>query len=230
MPTTIEALIIIALVLSPGFVFARVASGVIAFAREPGDVRFLLPTITCGTFVHIVLSWWTVRIVEFYRDDALGDHPLQVVFWGFVLVFAAPAFLGVCAGQIANLRIVNDWLDVIGLGYVDRMPSAWDYMIRSDRPGFARVHLKDGRSIGGVFFDQSFASTTPERADLFLEELWQLDDKGAFVAPLPETQGVWIAHDVMEYVELYVPTTKESDTNEQATGDVSPGQTGAIAG
>ncbi len=225
MPTTIEALIIIALVLSPGFVFARVASGVIAFAPEPGDLRFLLPTITCGTFVHIVLSWWTIRIVDFYRADALGDHALQVVFWGFIVVFATPAVLGVSAGQIVNLRRVNDWLDVIGLGYIDRMPSAWDYMIRSDRPGFARVHLKNGRSIGGVFFDQSFASTTPQRADLFLEELWQLDDKGGFVAPLPETQGVWIAHDVMEYVELYLPTTTEGDAHELATGDVSPGQT-----
>lgn len=223
MPTTIEALIIIALVLSPGFVFARIASGVIAFAREPGDLRFLLPTITCGTFVHIVLSWWTVRIADVYRDDALGDHPFQVVSWGFVLVFAAPALLGVGIGQVANLRVVNRWLDVIGLGYIDRMPSAWDYMIRSDRPGFTKVHLKDGRCIGGVFFDRSFASTTPGRADIFLEELWQLDDTGGFVAPLPDTQGVWIAHDAMESVELYLPITKEGDNDGQATSNVSPG-------
>ena len=46
MPTTIEALIIIALVISPGYVLATLASGVIEFANEPGDLRFLLPTIT----------------------------------------------------------------------------------------------------------------------------------------------------------------------------------------
>ena len=40
-------------------------------------------------------------------------------------MFAAPAALGVAAGQFANLPVVNDWLDVIGLGYIDRMPSAW---------------------------------------------------------------------------------------------------------
>jgi hypothetical protein len=221
MPTTIEALVIVALVLLPGFVLARVAGGVIAFAREPGDMRFLLPTITCGTFVHIALSWRTVQIVDHYGDGTLSNHSWQVVSWGFVLVFAAPAVLGVVAGQLANLPVIDDWLDVIGLGYIDRMPSAWDYMIRSDRPGFVRVRLKEGGMLGGVFFNQSFASNAPERTDLFLEELWQLDEYGGFVAPMPATQGVWIAHDAIERVEVYLPITTEHN-DVPASGDVSP--------
>lgn len=41
-------------------------------------------------------------------------------------------------------------------GHVDRMPSAWDYMVRQERPGFVRMHLRDGGVIGGMFFDRSF--------------------------------------------------------------------------
>jgi len=53
MPTTIEALIVIALVISPGYICVRFARDVISLSRDSGDIRFLLPAITCGTLVHI---------------------------------------------------------------------------------------------------------------------------------------------------------------------------------
>lgn len=56
MPTTIEALVIIALVISSGYVFAKLAGDVIAFGSEQSDLHFLLPTITYGTIIHIVMS------------------------------------------------------------------------------------------------------------------------------------------------------------------------------
>lgn len=87
MPTTIEALILIALVISPGYVCARFARDVISLTRDPGDLRFLLPAIACGTLVHIVIFPWSIQILDYYRHGILRDHSLEVVVWGLVTGF-----------------------------------------------------------------------------------------------------------------------------------------------
>jgi hypothetical protein len=218
MPTTIQALVIIALVISPGYVFAKLAGGVIAFAREPGDLRFLLPTITCGTVVHIVLSPWTFHIVDLYNAKNLTDHPFELVMWGIALIFVVPAILGIGIGRFSNIPWVDRQLDKVGLGYIDRTWSAWDYVLRQGRPGFMRVHLKDGSMVGGEFFAESFASTTPERADLFLERAWQLDKDGNFEQALLDGQGIWIAHDTMQYIEFFSEGNRRDQKDERETG------------
>ncbi len=214
MPTTIQALVIIALVISPGYVFAKLAGGVIAFAREPGDLRFLLPTITCGTVVHIVMSPWTFQIVDYYNSRVLTDHPTKLVLWGIALVFVVPAILGIGLGRLSNVPWVDSMLDKVGLGYTDRTPSAWDYVVRLERPGFIRVQLSEGGTVGGEYFAMSFASTRPDRADLYLEKAWQLDEAGNFQRPLADSEGIWIAHDAMKYVEFFSVGDRKEVSND----------------
>lgn len=123
-----------------------------------------------------------------------------------------PLALGIVIGSLTLLRLVDKVLDRIGLGYVDRMPSAWDYIVREPRGTYVRVHLRDGLGmVGGVFGDQSVASLDPKRADLYLQEAWRLDEEGNFVDAILDSRGVWIAHDVLVYVEFL---KEESDAGE----------------
>lgn len=216
MPTTIQALVIIALVISPGYVFARVAGDVIAFAdseSDHGDLRFLLPTVTAGTFIHLLMSFWTVRIVDYYRFDSLRNHPVELVLWGATVIFAVPVVLGIGLGRFLNLHIVDQLLDRVGLGYVDRMPSAWDYVMRLERPAYVRVYLTSGQVIGGEYASQSFASTVPNRADLYLEQLWQLDADGEFLQPIVDNWGVWISQSTIERVEFFDSGEDDEDVD-----------------
>jgi hypothetical protein len=191
MPTTLEALVIVALVLAPGYVFSLFAGEVIAFARrEQTDTSALLPTITCGTIVHAVLSPWTLRVLDYYRSDTLSAHDGELVLWGTSLVLVIPALLGVATGQVSNIDMVDQLLDKIGLGYIDRMPSAWDYVLRKEEPAFVRVYMTNGQLIAGAFSSQSFASTTPGRADICLEEAWEKDADGKLIRPIAGSSGV----------------------------------------
>jgi hypothetical protein len=203
-PTTIEALVIIALVLSPGYVFTQIARRFIAHVPESTDVRFLLTIITVGTFIQAVaFPFWTSSILRYYVNDQLLRHEREVFLWAVLVCFVLPLVLGIAVGWLTLLKPVDKALDKIGLGYVDRMPSAWDYIVRKPRGAYVRVHLRDGLGmVGGVFGDQSLASLDPKRADLYLQEAWRLDDEGNFVDPLLDSRGVWIAHDVLAYVEF----------------------------
>jgi hypothetical protein len=70
--------------------------------------------------------------------------------------------------------------------------------------GISPRTLRYGKGvIGGKFSDCSFGSLEPNRQDLYLEEAWQLDENGNFVQPFADTIGVWIAHDVMAYVQVF---------------------------
>ena len=216
MPSTIEALVIVALVLAPGYVLAFIASAVIAFVRtDRTDLAALLPTITCGSFVHAVLSPWTLRVLDFYRDDALADHSAELVLWGVMLVLIVPAALGVLAGQLLNIDAIDDQLDKIGLGYVDRMPSAWDFVIRTRDSGFVRVYLTDGNVVGGAFSSRSFGSSTSGKGDLYLEEAWMLDVLHEFVKPLVGTNGIWIASSAIGRIEFFTTPEMGSDQDDE---------------
>jgi hypothetical protein len=107
----------------------------------------------------------------------------------------------------------------IGLGYVDRLPSAWDLVARQQKGSWVKIQLKDDQGVvAGRFGDHSVASLDPRRADVYLEQAWRLDELGNFADPVVDTRGVWIAHDVMAYVLLFdrwegpdVPHNPEAD-------------------
>src|SRR5680860_484525 len=202
MPTTIEALIVIALVISPGYICARFMRDVIFLSRDPGDIRFLLPAITCGTLVHILMSWWSVGILCYYRAGEIEDHIREFIGWGVATGFVAPIVIGVGVSLIAKIPLVDKLLEKIGMGYADRLPTAWEYSLRYKRAPYVRVHLKDQVSpIGGIFGKKSFASTEPSRADLFLQEVLILNEEGQFTGERYDNWGTWISHDSILRIE-----------------------------
>ncbi len=224
MPTTLEALIIIALVIAPGFVLATFASWVTAFGERTSDLRFLLPTITAGTIIHVLLSPWTVRLVDFYDDRSLRAHNVEVILWGLVTLLLVPASLGIVTGWLSNTRPIDRLLDGIGLGYIDRMPSSWEYVMRLQRAGFVRVHLKEGGVIGGRYSGNSFAgSAAGSSPDLYLEDVWRLNDRGDFERSLLDNWGVWIAADTMQYVEFFDdPSQGGTNVTDQLSNAAGP--------
>lgn len=214
-PSTVEALVIIALVLSPGYLFTQVARRLIAHVPETTDLRFLLTIVTWGTVIQaIAFPLWTINILTFYLDDELPQHVLQIFLWVVIVCLLLPVALGIIVGRLTLLPWVDNILDKVGVGYVDRMPSAWDYVVRNSRGSWIRIYLKDGQGvIGGKFGSQSLASLDPKRADIYLEETWLLNENNDFLEPVNDSRGLWIAHDVMAFVEFL---DREEEFNEKS--------------
>ena len=90
--------------------------------------------------------------------------------------------------------------------------SAWDYVFSSRQSYWVILHLKDGRDVAGVYSNKSFTSAFPYAKDIYLEELWTLDENKKFLAPVPRSAGLWIIADEISSVEFFY---YEEDTNEQ---------------
>jgi hypothetical protein len=198
--------------------------------------------ITYGTAIQALAFpfFGTNSILDHYLDNQLRAHEREIVLWAAWVCFALPVILGIAVGLLTRWKWLDRGLDKIGMGYIDRMPSAWDYVMHQRQPGWIRIHLKDGQGlVGGVFGDRSFGSLDPQRADVYLEQAWQLDDQGGFVQVLPGTRGLWVSHDAMAYAYFYEGEDRRYAEQQQSSGpddyqtptaDAGYGQTGRTAG
>jgi hypothetical protein len=100
-----------------------------------------------------------------------------------------------------------DWLlDKVGMGYSERLPTAWEYVLRKNWTSapYVRLYLKEQPlPVGGVLGSSSFASTEGKREDLYLQELLPLDELGRFTAQRYDNWGAWFSHDSISRVEFF---------------------------
>lgn len=65
------------------------------------------------------------------------------------------------------------------------------------------MHLKDGSRIGGKYGKYSYASSYPEEDQLYLEQVYYVDENGKFEQPVPRSQGMIIRGDEILAVEFF---------------------------
>jgi hypothetical protein len=63
------------------------------------------------------------------------------------------------------------------------------------------VTLADGSTVAGIFSARSFASSDAAERDLFLEQLYRVEDDGPW-QPVPMNRGVWIRGEAIRAIEF----------------------------
>lgn len=63
--------------------------------------------------------------------------------------------------------------------------------------------MKNGSNIAGVYSVKSFTSAFPHKQDIYLEELWQLDNNQKFLTKIPRSAGLWISADEISSIEFF---------------------------
>lgn len=204
LPTSIEALLIIALVLSPGYLFTIVVRRSVAYAWETSELRLVLTTITAGTLIQLLgTPLGTIGIINHYYAGTLMQNLSDLLRWALLVCVVLPVVSGAFLGWLIARPRIDRVLERFGLGFYDRTPSAWDYAAQEHDGVWVRIHLKDNQGIiAGKFGQDSFASLDPKRPDIYLQEAWLVDEHGNFVRPIVDSLGVWVAHDVMAYAHF----------------------------
>lgn len=229
MLVSVESLIVIVLVLTPGFVFTAAVRKTVA-NLDTTAIRFIVMTVATGTLVHCITFFWSARLLRTYLDSpgSLLDQASEVLIWTVTTIFVVPLALGLLLGFLSRLHWVDRCLAWIGFSYVQRLPSAWDYVAGLNEGFYVRVHLRDSdRIVGGVYGTSSFASDERDAVDLYLEELWVLDEDGEFIAPVPTTRGAWIPRESAEFIEFLTGAEAANVTNQTTTSKADTPGTGA---
>lgn len=84
----------------------------------------------------------------------------------------------------------------------------WDYAFQraATKGAWVLVHLKGGgpqypRLVLGKYGTHSAVGQSPSAHDLYLQELWSVDDEGSPVARIDPPRSMWVAKD--EIAEIY---------------------------
>ena len=82
------------------------------------------------------------------------------------------------------------------------IPTAWDWKFANIKdPVFLLITLKNGEQFGGLFGYQSFASSTSDRRDIFLEQLYDVLEDEEWAEAQPD-KGVLIDYTEIAYIEF----------------------------
>lgn len=109
-----------------------------------------------------------------------------------------------------------------GLRY-EPTPTAWDWAVDHGAPGrgFVRVLAKDGQWKGGAYAHGSYFTTYPEPPAVYVEQAWQMDELGRFIAVQEATRGAWIPCVEALTVEFVGPV--QPSNQHQAKSYTQPG-------
>lgn len=97
---------------------------------------------------------------------------------------------------IARNRFFSKWL-------VSPVRRPWDWVFFQLESTWVIVHLHDGRKIGGIWGTRSYASSFPVKEQIYLEQIWQLDEKGKFIRPSKGSRGMILLGHNISSIEFF---------------------------
>jgi hypothetical protein len=172
----------------PGFITLWVYDFFTAAPRRDWS-QSVLEVVAYSLLNYLALSWVSIFLnpggLSLYswisliaNSDAFYNTYGPVVYYAFFVLalFILPV---VWVFVIIRLRASSYFHKYVNMA----IPKPWDYMFGKRVPYWVILHLKDGSKIGGKFdkASDSFASSYPASEQIYLGEVWKLDENGKFV-------------------------------------------------
>ena len=208
--TTLVAVISILVLVLPGFVIADLQRRKRASVAADSDWEVVLRALSYSLMLHLIVSPWTRSLVLKIENGDWQNHLDALVLYGAVVLVLVPVALGLLLNWVLlsaersgeNLR----WWHY-ALGGRDARQS-WDFIFqRIERGRWIVVKLKSGRAIAGKLGMGSWVSQSPAPGghDLWLQEIWSVDDFGRPGSKIQPRQGMWVAREDIETLFVIEP-------------------------
>lgn len=110
--------------------------------------------------------------------------------------------IGVLTGAIRKFDVVDRIFQKFGISKIHPIPTAWDYWFSNQKEEiWVIVTLIGGQKICGKYSYISFASSEPEERDLYLEEIYDVNERDEWTCK-ERTRGILIAKGQIATIEF----------------------------
>lgn len=181
----------------PGFVSLKVYDSLVPSERRDFS-KSIYEVVAYSTLNYALLY----PLVAWTLSRSNSVHPVLVWVDGAFVLVAFPSLWPFIWIRVLRTRVFSKH-------FVHPIQKPWDFVFGQRKPYWTIVHLKDLRKIGGVYGERSFASSNPAPPQIYLEEVWELDEAGHFVQPVDDSEGVLILESEILAVELFNYTGSE---------------------
>jgi hypothetical protein len=133
-------------------------------------------------------------------------------FYAFLALYAlvVPIVWPSLAAIVRTNKLVTKYLP-------SPIKKPWDYFFSTKRniPCWVIVHIASGERIAGTYWKKSFASSYPAPEQLYLEEVWILDEHNSFTQPVKNSLGTLISGEHITHIEFLASEPKENKEKEE---------------
>jgi hypothetical protein len=196
-PTSFSQVLILLVFIIPGFVLMRIKR--VAYPSvEPAAATAVLDSLALSCMIY-ALSFPLLYLS--YARRWYEAHPAFFALLALAVLLAMPCILGIL--YVWSTK-TGKWAWLRGsLGFPHPDPTAWDHHFRKERAHWIWLTFKNGQVMAGLFGPNSFASSFPQRQDLFVEKLLSLDEDGKVVGWKDGSAGALISVENLERIELF---------------------------
>ena len=203
-------MVLLLFLLVPGFVFIKVFDNLLPGRRRSFAQQII--DIVCWSFT-ILAVWMIPALIVFGLSQRVSVWLSYLLLFVLIFggVFATPILLAYIFYRLLDKRgTLENW-------GIQASPTSWDWFF-SNRKGnhyYVHFHLKDGKDLGGYFGERSFAASSPNAQQIYVEEIWRVDEDGRFVEPVEKTEGAMVNREDCMLIEFFeTPEARDGDALE----------------
>jgi hypothetical protein len=129
---------------------------------------------------------------------------LPAWLWAFLHYFLVPSAIAIALVVFDQKEWFYRIADFFGFQLAHHIPAAWDYAFSKLRRGtFIWVKLHTGTEYAGKMGRYSFASSSSTERDLYLEEVWRINDEDEPWTLMEPVRGVLLCGKDIQRVEIF---------------------------
>ena len=149
----------------------------------------------CFSLLNFALCLWPIQFL--FREGFLREYPLGAWLIALATLVIAPMIWPFAAHRLLRFAEARRLI-------APQARTAWDDFFDAQRSGvWMQVILTDDTVVGGIFGQNSYASSFPEPGHLYIQELWEIDSAGRFVKQEIGSPGILLRPNDCRYVKVF---------------------------
>ena len=191
---TIAKILLFALFFVPGFIYLKAYRLFIADIKT--DFSKDLYEAMGFSFINGIVFSYPLYLIN--STDFISKYTFLYFFILFCIVILAPIFWALLFHCISKKSWFNKYM-------INPTKSTWDLFFSKRESYFIIVTLKNGSKIGGKYGLNSISSTYPCPKEIYIEEVWKLNDKNNGLDKIIEqTEGILITENEISTIEFFI--------------------------
>jgi len=182
---TEDTILLIIRFVAPGFISMKMW-GLIHPSKKILIAESLIEAIIFSSFNYFITIWLYFLLEK--------TQFVWVYYLSVLIIF--PLLWPILLKSILRIKLLK-------AKTISLIPKSWDYFFSKRESCFMLIHLNNRRIIGGLYGPDSFTSSYPEKEDVYLQEIWKIDEAGRFIEKISGSKGLLVNNDVIEYIELF---------------------------
>ena len=190
---TFDKILLITIFFVPGFIYLKAYRLLIAETKT--DFSKDLYEALGYSFLNAIIFSYPIFII--HRDGLINNHPVSYFLILGLIVIVAPIIGAVIFQMLSKKKWYSRFL-------ITPTKSSWDSFFSNRESYFVIITLKNGRKIGGKYGLKSYSSTYPNPKEIYIEEVWELNEKNGFIKKVEQTEGILITENEISTIEFFI--------------------------